>query len=858
MLQAPFFLVAHAPDAMDQPVAGRLHARTISTRSASPASVWTIAGLVVVRRAAGRRFSDRVTAATLVALLFGTEPLSLRDVRRVLQPRLLVLPVAALLLLTDAVVAQRSAVRRGPRWRAALLGLVAGLIVLTRHTNACSCCSSRSTGSRAPATAEPRAGLALAARSSRRHARRRARDRCRSCSSITRRPAACSSARTATSASTSSSPRSSGACCSACRRGCSSGRRCCCWRSPACLLLASRDPRGSLFGAAVVMAVNVYIIASWWDWQFGASYGHRGFVDALPAVRPRAGGVLRMVGGAAGAGASSSACVSAAGDRALDLPDAAVLERRHADGRPDVGPVSRRLPALAMTSMRRVALVVIAVALAVAALAYLREPSWLARMDYGFRGWQTEADGTRYRWTGGHASFFVRRRRRPSRFRSGRRSRRGTWQCSSRSRSTTGLSMRSCCESRRGTGERSACRRQAGAGCGESTCGSIPFEKAIAACRSANGKFDDGRRDTEFMTKTMKAIHFDTPGGPDVLRLVDRPAPTPAQGEVLIRVEAAGVNRPDILQRRGGYAPPPGASDILGLEVAGTVVEVGSDEPRWRPGDTVCALVAGGGYAEYCAAPSAQCLPIPAGLRVEAAAAIPETYFTVWTNLFQLAKLTGGRDRPDSRRHRAASVRPPSSSHALRRDGARDGGIRREVRRLRTARRTGHQLPHRRLRREGRRAHRRQRRQRRPRHRRRRLPAAEHRLPGEVRQARPDRPARQRPGADQPGARDEQAADHYRFDCCGRVRSRRRAPSRASSRRGCGRCWRSGTSRRLSTGRCPWRARPKRTGCSRPATSSARCPLPTLIDRGASPLGLPTGFPPPLKLGETSPKRLRR
>ena len=143
------------------------------------------------------------------------------------------------------------------------------------------------------------------------------------------------------------------------------------------------------------------------------------------------------------------------------------------------------------------------------------------------------------------------------------------------------------------------------------------------------------------MTKTMKAIHFDTPGGPDVLRLVDRPAPTPAQGEVLIRVEAAGVNRPDILQRRGGYAPPPGASDILGLEVAGTVVEVGSDETRWRPGDTVCALVAGGGYAEYCAAPSAQCLPIPSGLRVEAAAAIPETYFTVWTNLFQLAKLTG-------------------------------------------------------------------------------------------------------------------------------------------------------------------------------------------------------------------------
>jgi NADPH2:quinone reductase len=141
-------------------------------------------------------------------------------------------------------------------------------------------------------------------------------------------------------------------------------------------------------------------------------------------------------------------------------------------------------------------------------------------------------------------------------------------------------------------------------------------------------------------TTVMKAVHFDRPGGPDVLRVVDRPTPSPGRGEVLIRVQAAGVNRPDILQRLGGYTPPPGASDILGLEVAGTIAAVGDDEPRWRPGDTVCALLAGGGYAEYCVAPSGQCLPIPPGLSVESAAAIPETYFTVWTNLFQQAKLS--------------------------------------------------------------------------------------------------------------------------------------------------------------------------------------------------------------------------
>lgn len=140
----------------------------------------------------------------------------------------------------------------------------------------------------------------------------------------------------------------------------------------------------------------------------------------------------------------------------------------------------------------------------------------------------------------------------------------------------------------------------------------------------------------------MIAIEISRPGGPEVLRPVERPVPERRRGEVLIRVEAAGVNRPDILQRLGQYAPPPGASDIPGLEVAGGVAEIGAAEARWRVGDRVCALVAGGGYAELCAAPSVQCLPIPSGFSSAEAAAIPETYFTVWTNLFTRGQLHAG------------------------------------------------------------------------------------------------------------------------------------------------------------------------------------------------------------------------
>jgi putative PIG3 family NAD(P)H quinone oxidoreductase len=140
----------------------------------------------------------------------------------------------------------------------------------------------------------------------------------------------------------------------------------------------------------------------------------------------------------------------------------------------------------------------------------------------------------------------------------------------------------------------------------------------------------------------MIAIEIREPGEPDVLVPVERPNLSPGPGDVLIKVHAAGVNRPDVMQRRGRYPPPPGASDIPGLEVAGTVEAVGDGVSGWSIGDAVCALVAGGGYAEFCLAPSPQCLPIPRGMDFVSAAAIPETYFTVWTNVFERGRLKPG------------------------------------------------------------------------------------------------------------------------------------------------------------------------------------------------------------------------
>ena len=140
----------------------------------------------------------------------------------------------------------------------------------------------------------------------------------------------------------------------------------------------------------------------------------------------------------------------------------------------------------------------------------------------------------------------------------------------------------------------------------------------------------------------MIAIEVQQPGGPDVLVPVERPTPTPTAGEVLIQVAGAGVNRPDVFQRLGRYPPPPGITDIPGLEVSGRIVDVAPDVRDFRVGDAVCALVAGGGYAEYCVAPAPQCLPVPRGLDLVAAAAIPETFFTVWTNVFERGRLAAG------------------------------------------------------------------------------------------------------------------------------------------------------------------------------------------------------------------------
>ncbi|NTZ43498.1 NAD(P)H-quinone oxidoreductase [Altererythrobacter sp. SALINAS58] len=133
----------------------------------------------------------------------------------------------------------------------------------------------------------------------------------------------------------------------------------------------------------------------------------------------------------------------------------------------------------------------------------------------------------------------------------------------------------------------------------------------------------------------MRAVHYDAPGGAEVLHLVEMDVPRPVAGEVLVKVEYAGVNRPDVIQRKGLYPPPPGASPLLGLEISGTIAARGPDVDCLMPGQPVCALTPGGGYAEYCLVPAGHCLPVPGSLTMEQAAAIPETLFTVWHNVFE-------------------------------------------------------------------------------------------------------------------------------------------------------------------------------------------------------------------------------
>lgn len=142
--------------------------------------------------------------------------------------------------------------------------------------------------------------------------------------------------------------------------------------------------------------------------------------------------------------------------------------------------------------------------------------------------------------------------------------------------------------------------------------------------------------------ETMAAIEIESPGGPEVLKPATRPTPTPGPNDVLIRVAAAGVNRPDVLQRKGLYPPPPGASDLPGLEVAGEIAALGAEVADWTIGDAVCALLPGGGYAQFAAVDAGSCLPVPEGLDMEEAAGLPETFFTVWANVFDDAALKPG------------------------------------------------------------------------------------------------------------------------------------------------------------------------------------------------------------------------
>jgi len=141
---------------------------------------------------------------------------------------------------------------------------------------------------------------------------------------------------------------------------------------------------------------------------------------------------------------------------------------------------------------------------------------------------------------------------------------------------------------------------------------------------------------------TMKTVIAQHPGAPEVLQLIDRPTPKPARGEVLIKIAAAGVNGADLTQRRGKYAVPTGAPDTLGLEISGEIVAIGEDVTNWKVGDLACALLIGGGYAEYCAVPAPQCLPIPKGLTLIEAAAFPEVAMTVWANVFEMGTLRPG------------------------------------------------------------------------------------------------------------------------------------------------------------------------------------------------------------------------
>ena len=180
---------------------------------------------------------------------------------------------------------------------------------------------------------------------------------------------------------------------------------------------------------------------------------------------------------------------------------------------------------------------------------------------------------------------------------------------------------------------------------------------------------------------TMTCVEIKTPGGPEALVPATRPVPQPKAGELLIKVAATGVNRPDLAQRAGHYPPPPGASDLPGLEAAGTVAAIGSGVSGWKEGDAVCALTPGGSYAEYCTAPAPQCLPPPKGFDMLRAAALPENYFTVWHNLFERGQLKSGESRADPWRGERHRHDGDPACQGVRRHGVHHRPHRREGRR---------------------------------------------------------------------------------------------------------------------------------------------------------------------------------
>ena len=323
--------------------------------------------------------------------------------------------------------------------------------------------------------------------------------------------------------------------------------------------------------------------------------------------------------------------------------------------------------------------------------------------------------------------------------------------------------------------------------------------------------------------ETMTAIAIREPGGPDVLIPEDRPVPIPGEQELLVAVTAAGVNRPDVMQRKGQYAPPPGASDIPGLEISGLVARCGNGVTRFKEGDQVVALVPGGGYAEFCTVHETNALPLPEGLTLVEGAGLPETTFTVWHNVFQRGALRPGEwllvhGGTSGIGTTAIQLAKAFGAFVVATAGSEEKCARHEAAR----RRRGGQLQDHRFRRGGARRHRRRRRRRDPRHGGRRLSRPQPDGRGRGGAHRADLHARRRADEDRPAQGDEQAAHADRLDAAqppGRLQG---ASSRAPSRRRYGRSSRSAATSRSSTGCFRSRKRWRRTGASTAASTSAR------------------------------------